>query len=112
MAPWFASFVTRTLSIDAYAPKFLERFDLLDEAHLPIAQPVDDIVIPYIRELKQAVALLERQQQTLLDVVSRMQVAGQQTLLDQKRAVRLTNAINRMASDLEFLGIKWGADDA
>ena len=41
-----------------------------------------------------------------------MQVAGQQTLLDQKRAVRLTNAINRMASDLEFLGIKWGADDA
>ncbi len=112
VAPWFASFVTRTLSIDAYAPKFLERFDLLDEAHLPIAQPVDDIVIPYIRELKQAVALLERQQQTLLDVVSRMQVAGQQTLLDQKRAVRLTNAINRMASDLEFLGIKWGADDA
>ncbi len=112
VAPWFASFVTRTLGIDAYAPKFLERFDLLDEAKLPIALPVDDIVVPYIRQLKQAVALLEKQQQTLLDVVARMQTAGQQTLLDQKRAVRLTNARNRLASDLEFLGIKWGGDDA
>ncbi len=112
VAPWFASFVTRTLGIDAYAPKFSERFDLLDEASLPIALPVDDIVVPYIRQLRQAVTLLEKQQQTLLDVVARMQEAGSQPLLEQKRAVRLTNAINRLASDLEFLGLKWGGDDA
>ncbi|MCK9547259.1 MAG: MBL fold metallo-hydrolase [Sphaerochaeta sp.] len=112
VAPWFASFVTRTLGIDAYAPRFLERFDLLDETALPIAQPVDDIVVPYIRRLKQAVGLLEKQEQTLLDVVARMQKAGSKTLLEEKRAVRLTNAINRLASDLEFLGIKWGGDDA
>ena len=111
VAPWFASFVTRSLSIDAYAPKVLERFDLLDESSLPNAQPVDDIVVPYIRQLRQATALLERQQQTLLDVVARMQEAGSETLMEQKRAVRLTNAINRLASDLEFLGIKWGGDD-
>lgn len=110
VAPWFASFVTRTLGIDAYAPKILERFDLLDEAALPIAQPVDDIVVPYIRELRQAVSLLNAQEQTLLKVVKRMQEAGQETLLDQKRAQRLTNAIGRLASDLEFLGIKWGGD--
>lgn len=111
VAPWFASFLTRTLGFDAYAPKVLERFDLLDESALPIAQPVDDVVVPYIRQLRQAAQLLAKQEQTLLDVVQRMQKAGSEPLLEQKRAVRLTNAINRLASDLEFLGIKWAGDD-
>ncbi len=110
VAPWFASFVTRTLGIDAYAPKLFERLALLDEAAGPSAAAVDAIVVPYIRALRAAALVLAEQEETLLTVVKRMQEASKESLLDEKRAVRLTNAINRLASDLEFLGIKWGGD--
>ncbi|WP_293895930.1 MBL fold metallo-hydrolase RNA specificity domain-containing protein [Sphaerochaeta sp. UBA5856] len=110
VAPWFASFVTRTLHIKAYAPSPMERLDLLDEASLPIAAAVDDKVVPYIRELREALEELTKQEATLRTVVERMQVAGSEPHLDQKRAVRLTNAINRLASDLEYLKMKWDSD--
>lgn len=77
---------------------------------MPIAEAVDDIVVPYIRALRAAALVLAEQEETLLTVVKRMQEASKESLLDEKRAVRLTNAINRLASDLEFLGIKWGGD--
>ncbi|MDD4573157.1 MAG: MBL fold metallo-hydrolase [Sphaerochaeta sp.] len=110
VAPWFASFVSRTLGIRAYAPKVLEHFNLLDEASLPVAKRVDDSVSPYLRELSEAVALLKKEEATLLSVVSRLEAAGKEKDLEEKRAVRLTNAINRLASDLEYLQIKWGGD--
>ena len=53
---------------------------------------------------------LTKQEATLRSVVERMQVAGGEQHLDQKRAVRLTNAINRLASDLEYLKMKWDSD--
>jgi len=110
VAPWFAAFVTRTLGIRAYAPEVMQHFNLLDEASFPAAKRVDDSVLPYLRELSEAVELLKKEESTLLSVVSRMQEAGNEKGIEEKRAVRLTNAITRLASDLEYLQIKWGAD--
>ncbi len=110
VAPWFASFVSETLGIRAYAPAVLEHFNLLDEASLPAARKVDPSVVPYIRELSEAVALLRKEEKTLLSVVRRLEAAGQERDIEEKRAIRLTNAINRLASDLEYLQIKWGSD--
>ncbi len=110
VAPWFAAFVTRTLGIRAYAPEVMQHFNLLDEASLPVAMKVDDSVLPYLRELSEAVALLKKEESTLLSVVSRLEDAGKEKGIEEKRAVRLTNAITRLASDLEYLQIKWGAD--
>ena len=110
VAPWFASFVTNTLGIQAYAPEVMQHFNLLDEASLPSAQKIDDSVEPYLRELSEAIALLKKEELTLLSVVNRLEEAGQESGLEEKRAIRLTNAITRLASDLEYLQIKWGAD--
>ncbi|MDY0290527.1 MAG: MBL fold metallo-hydrolase [Sphaerochaeta sp.] len=110
VAPWFASFVSKTLGIRAYAPEVMQRFNLLDEASLPAAVMVDDSVLPYLRELSEAVALLKKEESTLLSVVSRLVQAGKESDIEQKRAIRLTNAITRLASDLEYLQIKWGGD--
>ncbi|MGE4585108.1 MAG: MBL fold metallo-hydrolase RNA specificity domain-containing protein [Sphaerochaeta sp.] len=110
VAPWFASYVSRTLGIKAYAPALMERFDLLDEASLPVALPVEAALVPYLRQLAESLAELSKQEATLRSVVERMEQAGREKNLDEKRAVRLTNAINRLASDLEYLKIKWGPD--
>ena len=110
VAPWFASFVSRTLGIRAYAPQIMQHFNLLDEASLPVTKMVDDSVLPYLRELAEAIVLLKKEEATLLSVVKRMQQAGKEKGIEEKRAVRLTNAITRLASDLEYLQIKWGSD--
>jgi metallo-beta-lactamase family protein len=39
-----------------------------------------------------------------------LEQAGKEKNIEEKRAQRLTNAINRLASDLEYLKIKWGVD--
>jgi metallo-beta-lactamase family protein len=110
VAPWFASYVSRTLGIKAYAPKVLERFDLLNEESLPLAEPMEEIMLPYFRELNEALEELKKQEANLLSVVQRLENAGKEKNLEEKRAQRLTNAINRLASDLEYLKIKWGVD--
>ncbi|MDT4761999.1 MBL fold metallo-hydrolase [Sphaerochaeta sp. PS] len=110
VAPWFASFVSRTLGIRAYAPQLFQHFDLLDEASWPKAEKVDDSILPYLRELAEALALLKEKEATLLSVVTRMEAAGKVKDLQEKHAVRLTNSISRLASDLEYLEIKWGGD--
>jgi metallo-beta-lactamase family protein len=110
VAPWFASFVSKTLGIRAYAPEILQHFNLLDEASFPAAEMVEDAATAYLRELSEAVALLKQEEKTLLSVVKRLEAAGKERDIDEKRAVRLTNAINRLASDLEYLQIKWGGD--
>lgn len=110
--PWFASYVSRTLGIKAYAPKILERFDLLKEDSLPLAEPMEEIMLPYFRELNEALEELKKQEANLLSVVQRLENAGKEKNLEEKRAQRLTNAINRLASDLEYLKIKWGGVDA
>ncbi len=110
VAPWFASFLARTLGIKTYAPKVFDRFDLLDEAALPVAEAMEEIMLPYLRQLSEALAELKKQEGTLKNVVDRMEKEGQAKNLEEKKALRLTNAINRLASDLEYLKIKWGGD--
>ncbi len=110
VAPWFASFVTRTLGIKAYAPKVMEHYDLLDEASFPAAYPVEEVMLPYLRELGEALEELKKQEKTFRLVVERMQQAGSEKTLDEKKALRLTNAIYRLASDLDYLKTKWNAD--
>ncbi|MGE4454367.1 MAG: MBL fold metallo-hydrolase RNA specificity domain-containing protein [Sphaerochaeta sp.] len=110
VAPWFASYVSRALGIKAYAPKVFDRFDLLQEDTLPLAEPAQEILLPYLRELAEALDELKKQEGNLLSVVNRMKQAGSDHTMDEKRALRLTNAMNRLASDLEYLKIKWGAD--
>lgn len=110
VAPWFAAFVTKELGIRAYAPEVSQHFNLLDEASFPAAKKVDDSVLSYLRELSEAIELLKKEESSLLSVVGRLEEAGREKGIEQKRAVRLTNAITRLASDLEYLQIKWGAD--
>lgn len=110
VAPWFASYVYRTLGIKAYAPQVMEHFDLLDEASLPIAGRVDDSILPYMREIAEALSKLEGEENTLEAVVERMKKAAAEKGMDEKKGTRLVNAINRLASDLEYLKIKWGGD--
>jgi metallo-beta-lactamase family protein len=98
------------LGIKAYAPKVLERFDLLNEESLPLAEPMEEIMLPYFRELHEALEELKKQEANLLSVVQRLEQAGKEKNIEEKRAQRLTNAINRLASDLEYLKIKWGVD--
>jgi metallo-beta-lactamase family protein len=110
VAPWFAQFVTSTLGLKAYAPQPLERFDLLAEQDLPTCVSVDDSHLPCMRELSEAVALLARNEESLQTVLLRLKKESEKKNLSEKQAVRLTNAIVRLASDLEYLGIKWGPD--
>jgi len=110
VAPWFAAFVTKTLGIRAYAPEVMQHFNLLDEASFPAAMRVDDSVLPYLRELSEAIGLLKKNESTLLSVVRRLEEAGKEKGIEEKRAVRLTNAITRLASDLDYLQVKWGSD--
>jgi len=110
VAPWFAAFVTKTLGIRAYAPEVMQHFNLLDEASFPAAMRVDDSVLPYLRELSEAIGLLKKNESTLLSVVRRLEEAGKEQGIEEKRAVRLTNAITRLASDLDYLQVKWGSD--
>jgi metallo-beta-lactamase family protein len=88
----------------------VRRFDLLKEETLPLAEPMEEIMLPYFRELNEALAELKKQEADLLAVVQRLENAGKEKTLEEKRAQRLTNAINRLASDLEYLKIKWGVD--
>jgi metallo-beta-lactamase family protein len=87
-----------------------ERFDLLQEQKLPLAHDMKDTVLPYIRELEEALESLKSQEDTLRAVVQRMEKAGKEPHMEEKKAVRLTNAIYRLASDLEYLKMKWASD--
>ena len=110
VAPWFAQFITRTLGLKAYAPEPMERLDLLSEQTFPACVAVDDSVLPCMRELSESVALLKRNEELLQSVIVRLKKESEKKDITQKQALRLTNAIMRLASDLEFLGSKWGPD--
>ena len=110
IAPWFASFVSRTLKIHAYAPSIMEHYNLLDEASFPYSGELKEAGTPYLGQLAEALELLKKQEHSLLGLVERMEKTGRQKGLDEKKAVRLTNAITRLASDLEYLKTKWGGD--
>ena len=106
----FAGHVSSVLGIKAYAPKQLERFDLLDEASLPKATCFEVGKLPYQKELDEALGELDLQERALNGLLSLLRAQAEDSRISAKEAVRMTNTLNRLASDLEFLGMKWGKD--
>ncbi|HPK64737.1 MAG TPA: MBL fold metallo-hydrolase [Sphaerochaeta sp.] len=109
IAPWFASYVQRKLDRDAYAPRFGERFDLLDAESIPKAEPITLTELPYMKDLASALEALSKGESAFGKVLARIKQAAEHTS-DEKRSVRLANATRRLASDLEDLAKKWNSD--
>lgn len=109
VAPWFASYVQRTLDVHAYAPYFDEAYDLLDVESIPTAEPITLTEMPYMKNLQAALAALLEHEATFNEVLGRIKLAAEHTT-DEKRATRLANATSRLASDLEDLAKKWNSD--
>ena len=106
----FAYYVQSHLGLKSYAPSPMEHYNLLDEASFPSAAVVDETRLPYYKELLEAAKELEQRHGEFENVIKRLQDAVQQKDIEPKDAVRLENAISRLASDLEFLTFKWGKD--
>ncbi len=110
VATWFAGFVSKQLGVNAYAPSPMESFDLLAGA-LPVSEPIP-FTSAQTKVIQEAFALLEKGRANLDSVVRRMQDAAARLdpADDAHKVARLANAITRLASDLDFLRIKWGGD--
>jgi metallo-beta-lactamase family protein len=110
VATWFAGFIGKQLAVNAYAPSPMESFNLLGEV-LPAAEPVP-FTSAQTKVVQEAFALLEKGRADLDSVVKRMEDAAARLdpAADAHKVARLANAITRLASDLDFLGIKWGRD--
>lgn len=109
VASYFATLVKSELNISAYAPSLLESFSLLDTTAIPV-QSVSPLPSSVTTKLYNSVNELVGERKTLETVVERMVKASRNSELNEKDAIRLTNAIERLASDIEFLGIKWHGD--
>ena len=109
VSQYFASRLKNGRGLHAYAPRFGERFDLLHgEIHLQ-----SDTVLREKgkADLKAAFEELGNKQGNIISVVERMENAATAIdLTDEKRVRRLSDAIRRLASDLDFLASKWGQD--
>lgn len=110
VATWFAGFVSKQLGVNAYAPSPMESFDLLVGA-LPVSEPIP-FTSAQTKVIQEAFSLLEKGRANLDSVVRRMQDAAARLdpAADAHKVARLANAITRLASDLDFLRIKWGGD--
>ncbi len=109
VAPFFANFVVKTLGIRAYAPKKFETFSLIDATSLP-KQSEAKLPNSANRQLTEALSALVEGRDGLESVVARMIESSRNIKLDENDATRLTNAVERLASDLEYLSMKWGPD--
>lgn len=109
VASFFATLVGKKLGINAYAPKRFEVFSLLDSTSIP-RQSISGIENKANRQLNEALATLVEGRDGLESVVSRMLETSRDDKLDEKDTTRLINAVERLASDLEYLSIKWGPD--
>ncbi len=109
VAPFFATLVGKELGINAYAPKRFEVFSLLDSTSIP-RQNVTKIENRTNRQLAEALSALVEGRDGLESVVGRMMETSRDDKRDEKDTTRLINAVERLASDLEYLSIKWGPD--
>lgn len=108
VAPYFAAYLVEKLGLRAYAPEFLETFDLAKE--LP-EQGKAILVDQTKKTLEDAFGTLEAGRSGIASIIDRMEMAaGGIDLKDEKRCAKLANAILRLASDLEDLRVKWGSD--
>jgi metallo-beta-lactamase family protein len=109
VADYFASVVTNKLKIKAYAPNVLQSFSLLDTTALPM-QSESPLPSTISAKLRMATSELIKERESLEAVVARMILASKKDDISEKDAIRLTNAIERLQSDLEFLAEKWCGD--
>jgi metallo-beta-lactamase family protein len=110
VAKEYAYHLTEALHLKAYAPKSMEYFNLLDEASFPSCEVVDEMQLPYYRELKNAVEGMDAQRSKFDEVLQRIKDAAQKKGIEPKDAIRLTNAVVRLTSDLSDLQKKWNKD--
>ena len=109
VASYFATLIKRELNINAYAPSPLESFSLLDSTALPL-QSESPLPSNVTTQLRSSVSDLIKERESLETVVARMIEASKKDELTEKDAIRLTNAIERLRSDLEYLAMKWCGD--
>ena len=100
---------TNKLKIKAFAPSPMDTFSLLDTSALPI-QRESKLPDNIQAQLKDAISELISERESIEFVISRMVSASRKDDISKKDAIRLTNAIQRLRSDIEFLSIKWGGD--
>ncbi len=109
VAAYFATLINKELKINAFAPSPLDTFSLLDATARPI-QSDSPLPSSISTKLGTSIADLIKERESLESVVSRMIVASRKKELSEEDAIRLTNAIERLTSDIEYLGIKWFGD--
>lgn len=109
VASYFATLIKRELNINAYAPSPLESFSLVDSTALPL-QSESPLPSNVTTQLRSSVSDLIKERESLETVVARMIEASKNDELTEKDAIRLTNAIERLRSDLEYLAMKWCGD--
>jgi len=107
VAQLFASDLVK-MGFEAYAPQLYESFDL-DEA-LPVDRSFI-IIDENKKTLSEAQSVLSEKKAALDSVIKRLSDAAEGIdYEDEKRVKRLSNAISRFASDLDFLFDKWNGD--
>ena len=108
-AAYFASRLNKLYSLHAYAPCLFSRYDLL-HGEIPV-QPDTALRKKSAADLRQAFSMLGESRSRLEEVVSRMEKSVSAIdLSDEKKARKLSDAIRRLASDVEFLAKKWNGD--
>lgn len=109
VSQYFASKLKNEFSYHAYAPKLYERFDLLaDEIPLQSDTALKEKTASDIRS---SFRILEDSREKLEEVVSRMERAASGIdLTNEKKAKKLSDAIRRLSSDVDFLVSKWNGD--
>ena len=111
VAQFFAGFVTSKLQVPAWAPESGQSFDLLSKEY--VSQVPKVIVAPGEKELHVAYGQLTSALASLDAIVQRMREHGQQLPADDdgKTALRLSNAVLRLAADIDALRSRWDGTD-
>ena len=106
---YFASKLKNEEGLHAYAPKFGERFDLLED-EIPI-QSDTALRKKTGADLRDAFDNLEKEEKSLRSVIERMAMASAAIdLSNEKKAHKLADAVRRLSDDIAFLSEKWGGD--
>ena len=108
-AQYFASKLKNEEGLHAYAPKLYEHFDLLSD-EIPV-QSDTALRKKTAADLRSAFAILESKRELLDLVIRRMERASSGIdLADERRSRKLSDAIRRLADDVDFLVSKWNGD--
>ena len=109
VSQYFASRLKNGNGYHAYAPKLFEHFDLLGGS-IPL-QNDTALREKTASDLRSSFEILESSRSKLEDIVLRMEKAASGIdLANEKKARKLSDAIRRLSSDVDFLVSKWDND--